>query len=123
MNVLYINIDLAGSSTSFQYARFINSENKRSVGRLRARVCVKSNDIYPHIIPSLLFGKKGHMSTHYLTLCSVTSLWLICPGAVNIYTSTGSVKVSTRNVEVSHHISFLHDPPHTLQPLTDTLRP
>jgi hypothetical protein len=87
MNVLYINIDLAGSSTSFQYARFINSENKRSVGRLRTRVCVKSNDIYPQ--PSV-------MSTHYLTLYS-PHLWFLCPSAVNIYTSTGAVEVSTRN--------------------------
>jgi hypothetical protein len=63
MNVLYINIDLAGLSTSFQYARFTNSENKRSAGRLRARVCVKSNDIYPHIIPSLLFGKRTYVHT------------------------------------------------------------
>jgi len=64
MNILYINIDLAGSSTSFQYAKFINSENKGSVRSMRARVCEKSNDIYPRIFPSLLFGKKGHMSTH-----------------------------------------------------------
>jgi len=96
-NVLYINIDLAGSGTSFQYARFINSENKRSVRWLRATVCVKSNDIYPRYHPQPSVRKKGLKSTHYLTLYSVANLWLMCPSAVNIYPSTESVEFSTRN--------------------------